>query len=501
MKRLWLTLFLMAYSLIGITAIGYCQNNSPAAQPNSPNPITQKPPDTLTYHAFIERILNYHPDMQQASLEIGIAGANRLSKQGAFDPYVNGNSQTQRFNSSSVEGKAQLGSENEVTLNLPTSVGLTAIAGGKLALGDIKTPISPTGDGGEYYWGVKLPLLRGFLMNEKVAALKQAKIKELMASIKYRQSALKLLTKANITYWQWVASWQSIAVVDDLNDLAALRLNQIQQRVDLGDEAAIVATEAKREVAKRQGQQAQTNRTQQEKALALGLYLWQPAQQKGELVATQQTPMLLDARLLTPGLIGLSGNTPPAPPGADQQERDTVTALQQRPTPQLIGLAQTLAAVDKALATNNLLPQLDVSAIHGMETGNNSIGPVFKAGIQMNIPLRYRKPLGDRRQARLSMDQLAIEAQQITQQIRIEVQDVASEWAARHQQYLAAKLEYETAKKLAEGERIRFRLGDTTLFLVNQRERSAADAELKLIEHKNSVYEIEKHYQLTLGNV
>ena len=40
------------------------------------------------------------------------------------------------------------------------------------------------------------------------------------------------------------------------------------------------------------------------------------------------------------------------------------------------------------------------------------------------------------------------------------------------------------AKKLEEGEREKFRLGDSTLFLVNSRERSSAEAQMKLIDLK-----------------
>jgi outer membrane protein len=38
------------------------------------------------------------------------------------------------------------------------------------------------------------------------------------------------------------------------------------------------------------------------------------------------------------------------------------------------------------------------------------------------------------------------------------------------------------ARQLEEGERARFDLGDSTLFLVNQRERATAEARVKLIE-------------------
>lgn len=486
--------------LVALLGLVLAMVGQPVAAEEAPLPVCSSD-QTITsacqlgFKGFMATVANYHPDLQQARIDMGVASAQRLAKQGSFDPSIGGGSQVERFNSSSAEGKSQVASQNSVELTLPTSSGLKVLTGAKWALGDIKTPVSPTGDGGEYYWGVKLPLLRGFLMNDKAAALKQAKIKEVMAGIKYRQKTLELLTKANATYWAWVTAVQQVSVAEGLNQLAAVRLKQIQTRVDLGDQAAIVAVEAQREVAKRQGQLAKANRKQQEKSLDLALYLWQAPTGTGEMLATSQQPLTPNSQYFVP-----APTQSLVPKPGDDVAASLAVALKQRPEPQLIGLAQTLAAVDKALATNNLLPQLDVMAIQGVETGNNAIGPVFKAGIQMNIPLRYRTPLGERRQARLTMDSLTIEAQQAAQKIQTDIRNLHSEWLARIQQYDAAKLEFDAAQQLAEGERIRFRLGDTTLFLVNRRERAAADAQLKVIQQRNSVDEIAQQFQLALGN-
>lgn len=476
------------------------------SSPDDDTPIADKQTTgyALAYSEFIEQLLANHPDLQQARIDMGIAEAERLSKQGAFDPFIDASSFAEEFNSSSAEGKDQFATQSEVKLTLPTRIGAKIIAGGKLATGDIKTPVSPTGDGGEYFWGVKLPLLRGFLINEKFALEKQAKIKETMAAVYYRKSALSLLEKANKTYWDWVAAYQSVRVVEALKELADIRLEQIQRRVVFGDLAAIVATEAKREVAKRQGQLAETLRAFQKQSFALGLYLWQQPEGKGEMVAInqqmgfagQQLLSPLQSQLFIPDIQLFANRLVNAP---DELGTDMLRAIANRPEVQVIGLSQMIAQVDKSLATNNLLPQLDLSATQGLETGNNGIGPVFRAGVQMNIPLRYRTPLGERRQARLLLDQLSIERQQLEQQLRTEVADAASEWEALYQQYQAALLEYETAEALAEGERIRFRLGDTTLFLVNNRERAAADAQLKLISQRNKLLAMIKRYQLVLG--
>lgn len=468
-----------------------------ASSPLSP-PTTQATLswETLTHDAAMRQVLSYHPDLQIGQLSIEKAEAKRLAKQGAFDPYLKGKAIWQRFNSSSAVGKEQNSQEYEVALNLPTRLGANIIAGGKLAAGDIKTPVSPTGEGGEYFWGIELPLLRGFLMNEKIAAEKQAKIQETMAPIEFQEKALTVLSKANKAYWQWLQAHQSVQVATTLKDLADIRLKQVEEKVDAGDEPAIDIAEAQREVAKRNGQLANATRAYQQAGYMLGLYLWQAPTGPGQRAPVQQAPLLSVA----PFALASPPDDPVLiSPEGRQVEDDIALAWQNRPKLKTLGLAHEVVSVDKSLAANQLLPQLDVIATQGIETGEQSIGPVFRAGIQLTVPLRYRTPLGERRQAQLTMDQISIQQAQQRQQIEIEVRDTLSEWQAAYAQYLAAQQEFEAATQLANGERTRFNYGDTTLFYVNRRERAAGDAQLKMIEYRYKVHQTMHQYQYVLG--
>ena len=50
------------------------------------------------------------------------------------------------------------------------------------------------------------------------------------------------------------------------------------------------------------------------------------------------------------------------------------------------------------------------------------------------------------------------------------------------QRYQAAKEAYDLALQLEEGEQTRLEYGDSTLFVLNQRERFSAQAKIKMIE-------------------
>ena len=68
------------------------------------------------------------------------------------------------------------------------------------------------------------------------------------------------------------------------------------------------------------------------------------------------------------------------------------------------------------------------------------------------------------------------------QRILLEVRDAASAQTGAANRHPSALLSWQLARKLEQAERLRFELGDSTLFLVNQRERQTLLEAVKLLE-------------------
>jgi outer membrane protein TolC len=98
------------------------------------------------------------------------------------------------------------------------------------------------------------------------------------------------------------------------------------------------------------------------------------------------------------------------------------------------------------------------------------------------VPLRTRTAQGKMQQAQLKLDKLVQDIRQTRQDIRLQIEDVLSALEAVWLRYEAAEEEWQLAQQLEQGERTRFDLGDSTLFLVNQRERATAEAAVRLID-------------------
>ena len=66
--------------------------------------------------------------------------------------------------------------------------------------------------------------------------------------------------------------------------------------------------------------------------------------------------------------------------------------------------------------------------------------------------------------------------------VTADVRDAESAWEAASQRVAVARELVDTARKVEEGERTRYELGDSNLIFVNQREVATADAEAALVE-------------------
>jgi outer membrane protein len=421
----------------------------------------------LSLEDVLIRVQRNHPKLRGAELERRMASAKRLEKQGAFDPAIVFENDTQRYNSYPERGKEKFETLNDVSVGMLTRYGAKISANSNFHYGDVKSPASGTGDTGTHFLGLNLPLLRGAGINPKSADERRAMIGEPLANAEYNQYRLALLLRASNSYWDWVASKLRMDINQGLIGLAETRARQIQERADAGDLPLIDAIEANQEVQRRRELLFKTQREFQKSTFSLANYLWNDA----------------GVEVVRPTL----GQAPDAMPqpkalNAEEVQNAKLTALKFRPELTQIALLRDMTDVDLDLARNQLLPVLDLYAGPGVDTGAGSIGPVFKAGVSMVVPLRNRTARGQVEQAKLKLEKLDLDQKALLQQVLLEVEDTASELNMTYQRYEAANQAYQLAKQLEEGERTRFELGDSTLFLVNQRERATAEALIRLIE-------------------
>ena len=146
------------------------------------------------------------------------------------------------------------------------------------------------------------------------------------------------------------------------------------------------------------------------------------------------------------------------------------------------------ATVKLALARNDLMPRLDLGGEVAKDVGPAGLGGTNRTplemivGITFKIPLQNRKAKGKLAETRAKIDELSVKQQFLAEKIRAEVTAIGIEVDTANQLVATTEKELVLAQRLASAERRRFALGSSDFFLVNQREESATNAEVKLIE-------------------
>ncbi len=422
---------------------------------------------SFTLEHFLKLVEKNYPKLLAADAERRIFSAKRLEKAGAFDPVLSSINEYLRVQDTFIPGKAKDAIHNESRIDLLTRSGIKIFTGMRLNPNDTKTPFVPTGKSGEYFAGVSVPLLRGLGINEKIAAESQAKLGEPLALQLFGATRLEVLLKAAAVYWDWAGAKARVDIARDLLSIAEARVGQIKERVNSGDLPALDIAESEQEIHRRQAALVKQEREFQKASLLLSVYLWD------ENGVPRNVPGVEDVPALKPEPRKL----------ADSEWLDgRKMALALRPELKKIALERDQVKVDLRLAENMILPSMDAYVLQGADTGPQGIGPIVRAGVAVSAPLRQRTARGQAQAARLKLQKLNLDEKAEKLRIQAEVDDTVSAINTSYERWAATMVEVQKAKQVEKGERLRFGAGDSTLFLVNQRERASAEAQLRLAE-------------------
>ncbi len=449
---------------------------SAAVQPASATKKTE-----LTLANMLRQVDAHYPKLIGADAERRQALARLRGARGAFDTNLRFGTNYEQYNSS---GKLKEYTSNTVGAEILTRSGVTFYAGGILNTGAVKSPLSNTGDTGLYNISAKIPLLRGWNLNSREAAERQAQFGAPLADAQFADLRLDVLFSAAAQYWNWVAAARRVQVARDLLEVSQVREQQIADEVQSGIRQGIDKFEAEAEVRRRQEALAKANQEFFKEQYKLGLYLWKPDGKLDAYPAAGLTPPF------TP---------PPTEYSEAQATRDKALAVQRRPELRSIALARSIAKVDQDIARNDLLPSVDLLVNPGVDTGYNSVGSQMKYGLQFAIPLERRTARGKLDEARLKIEKLNQEERLQRQQIETEIDAALANINQSYLRYLAATQEVDAARALEQGERDRLALGEGTLFLVNQRERATAEAKIKVINIQAEYEQAVAAYRATIA--
>jgi len=182
------------------------------------------------------------------------------------------------------------------------------------------------------------------------------------------------------------------------------------------------------------------------------------------------------------------------------------TALRDRPEFAAIATQLAQLNIDKDLQQNQFLPRLDLKAEYSKDSGLG-VGATkldddnTTVSLQFQVPLQYRNIKGQRDQVSANIRKVEWERQLLERQWKAELAALQKNLEVSTERRELSIQEHELAQQLENGERTRFRQGDTNVLFVNLREQASAEASLRIIETTADVLRAYAALEVRLGKI
>ena len=278
--------------------------------------------------------------------------------------------------------------------------------------------------------------------------------------------------EAGKTYWEFFKAYNQLRVYQNALELTRQRYEAVSQGARLGDRASIDTLEAGIQFQNRQLSLQQAELDFINAQAMLSVFLWAegtvPLEIPENTVAPESTQ--LEAIEVDPGLIL-------------QLDR----FVSQHPNLRQYQYKLDQLVVDRRLKREQLKPVINLQYNPLTQVTNES--PIsnysinnYKWGIEFGFPVFLRKERGDLKLAEAKIQETRWELDNKREVVFNKIQMALNEWRTTKNQfdlYQQTVIDYSV---LLAGERQKFDIGESSLFLVNSRETSYIQAQIKLID-------------------
>lgn len=349
-----------------------------------------------------------------------------------------------------------------------------------------------TNTGGTLKAGLNLPLLRDRAIDPARFGEIDGSLSLLAADYSLLLTQVQVQRNAAIAYWTWVAKGRQLTVYEDLLKLAYERQTALQAQIERGALAPIYLTENRQNLLRRQSFVETARRDFITAGNDLSFYL---RTADGEPRPVSETV--------------LPAYRPLEHFAAPNLEADVTWERIREQRPEL--LLQTLA-VERLqqklqLRRNALLPELDLKleVADGLgavaEGGNSRDTTDTIIGMSFSVPLQLREARGRVREGEAELQAALLSLQQTEDQLRLDLRNILQDLHAAERLYDLAAEEVEQAQKLRIAEVRRFESGASDFFVVNLREETAANAQVRYHDAAMRARTARTHYDAATVNL
>ncbi|TPN81249.1 TolC family protein [Aquimarina algicola] len=425
----------------------------------------------LNFKEYLGYVKKYHPIAKQAELNIDIGQANLMKARGGFDPKLEVDYDRKEF-----KGLEYYDLLN-ATFKIPTWYGVEFKGGFEQNDGEFLNPQNSVPEDGLFNAGVSVSVAQGLLINERMATLRKAKFFREQTKADRDLLVNQILYDASLAYFDWLQAYNEKEIYENFLSNAQIRFEGIKRSAMAGDKAAIDTVEAKIAFQNRALSLEQAKVKLTKRSLDLSNFLWLegdiPVQLRPNVIPDNNVEEIIDSTLEIQGKPLDSFN------------------IDNHPKLQSLNFKIEGLEVDRKLKANKLLPKINLEYNFLTETpdvGNSFNTAEYKGGVYFSFPLFLRKERGDLKLAKFKLQDARFEFASTQLEIRNKVTGIYAELDSFiNQNELIENIvkDYET---LLAAEERKFSFGESSVFLINSRERSLIDSKLKQVEVQNKFF-------------
>lgn len=422
----------------------------------------------LRFDEYLGFVKKFHPIVKQAELIIDESQAKLMKARGGFDPKMEVDYDRKKFKNTEYYDKLN------AAFKIPTWYGIELKGNFEEADGFFLNPENNLPDDGLYSAGVSFSVAQGFLINERMASLKQAKLFREQAKADRDILVNTILYDAALVYFNWLQAYNETLIFEDFLVNAKVRFQGVKRNVEVGEVAAIDSIEARIVVTDRKLNLEKSRLKLIKTKLELSNYLWLenniPVELQDGIIPDVTSELVVDTTLNIDDL--------------------TSTDFQVESHPKLQSLNFKFESLDieRRLKANMLLPVVDLQYNFLSQTPDVTSSfstSAYKSGLNISFPLFLRKERGDLRLAKVKLQDVEynITSTRVTLQNKIEaIKRELESYLIQNNFVVDVLSDYE---RMLIAEERKFTAGESSLFLVNSRESKLIDAKLKAIELQN----------------
>lgn len=436
----------------------------------------------LTFKEYIGYVKKFHPLVKQAGLIIDEGQAKLMKARGLFDPKVEVDYRKKEFKNTEYYDALN------TTFKIPTWYGIEVKGGFEQNSGAFLNPELSVPNTGLYSAGVSLSLGQGFLINKRMAAIKQAKLYKKQAIADRTLLVNKVLSDASLAYFDWIKNYNEVKVYKDFLENAKFRLEGVKKNILNGEKAAIDSTESSISVYNRKLDLIKATIKLKQSRLALSNFIWTNTMIPLELQSTIIPESNIDANI--DNVLNLG-------------KLEDAIRLESHPKLVSLDYKYQQLKIDRNLKRNKLLPKVDLQynflseSIQQLRSFSNT---AYKGNLLIKFPLFLRKERGDLKFAKLKLQSIQYEIELTRIELKNKIEGIVSELDSFNNQNNITQNIVIAYQKMLTAEERKFNIGESSLFLVNSRESKLIDAKLKALSLQNTFYKTKAKLFLILSN-